>query len=191
MNLLLLISGPTAVGKSAVAKTLIEEHGFKNIKSSKFLRDMAKRRDLGGSRTDLQALGDSLDELTDYKWLIDDVAVPVINANLSAERWLLDAVRKKKQVEHFRTRFGKVVFHAHLTAPELVIETRYNERLSAGGEHLGNTGYAVAKAHPNEIASRDLIKVADVTIDLEHISSQAAASAILEKWKERRSSCDK
>jgi hypothetical protein len=191
MSILLLVSGPMAVGKSAVAKALIEEHRFQSIKSSQFLRDMAKHRGLGESRTDLQALGDSLDELTDYKWLIDDVAVPAIEAKASQERWLLDAVRKKRQVEHFRTRFGKTVFHAHLSAPELVIEKRYNERLSAGGEHPGNTDYAAAKAHPNEIASRSLIEVADIFIDLEHTSSQAAASTILEKWKERGGSCDK
>lgn len=190
MNLLLLVSGPIAVGKSAVANALIQERGFRSIKTSQFLRNLAKSRGLGESRSDLQGLGDSLDLLTDYKWLIDDIAVPAIEAEPAHERWLLDAVRKKRQVEHFRARFEKLVFHVHFTAREAVLERRYNVRLLAGSE-TGNTDYTTASTHPNELASRSLGEVADIIVDLEHTSSQAAALAILEKWKEITSSCDK
>lgn len=73
----------------------------------------------------------------------------------------------------------------HLSAPDLILEARYNERLARGGEHPGNTTYADAVRHPNEIASRNLHSIADLVVDLEHTSSQEAALAILRKWEER------
>jgi adenylosuccinate synthase len=185
MTFLLLVSGPVAVGKSAVATVLIQEHGFQGIKSSQYLRDLAQQRNVGQGRTDLQALGDQLDEQTDYRWLIDDVAARAMAEAPQQERWLLDAVRKARQVEHFRKRFGDAILHAHFSAPETVLEQRYSGRLAAGGEHPGNTSYADAIRHPNEIASRNLVEIADIVIDLEHTSSQDAASAILKKWRER------
>ena len=76
MKLLLLLSGPVAVGKSGVANTLIKSHGFTSIKSSTYLRSKAASDGLNESRTVLQEAGDRLDSETDFKWLIDDVAVP-------------------------------------------------------------------------------------------------------------------
>jgi hypothetical protein len=115
-------------------------------------------------------------------------AAPVIasasEANPDNARWLLDSVRKPRQVEHFRDQFGQSVFHAHLTAPEQTIEARYNNRLLAGNE-TGNIVYATAIAHTNEISSRSLIHIADILVDLAGISSEAAALVILEKWKEK------
>jgi hypothetical protein len=184
MKLLLLLSGPVAVGKSGVANTLIKYHGFASIKSSTYLRAKAASDGLDESRTVLQKTGDSLDDETDFKWLIDDVAVPAIAANPDNDRWLLDSVRKKRQVEHFRNHFGKSVFHVHLTAPEPTIEARYNNRLSAGNE-TGNIPYSTAIAHTNELSSRSLVDIADFLFDLANASSAAAALAILEKWEER------
>ena len=184
MKLLLLLSGPVAVGKSAVATTLVQDHGFQSIKSSTHLKSLAADRGLTVSRTALQQLGDILDEQTDFGWLIEDVAGPAIDGQPHRDFWLLDCVRKKRQVEHFRDRFGADVLHVHLNASEEVLEKRYADRLAAGGE-TGNVDYPSAKAHPNEIAARNLIEIADLVIDLGDTPAQAAASAILGKSKER------
>ena len=184
MNRLLLLSGPVAVGKSGVANALIRDHGFASIKSSAYLRAQAVSDGLTESRTNLQKTGDRLDDETDFKWLIDDVAIPAIAANQDNTRWLLDSVRKRRQVAHFRNHFGKSVFHVHLIAPEPIIEARYNDRLLAGDE-AGNVAYATAIAHTNELSSRSLIDIADFLVDLASASSEAAALAIVEKWNER------
>jgi adenylosuccinate synthase len=184
MMLLLLLSGPVAVGKSGVANALVKDHGFASIKSSAYLRAKAKAYGLAESRAVLQATGDRLDDETDFKWLIDDVAVPAISASPNNGRWLLDSVRKQRQVEHFRDHFETSVLHVHLTASEPTIETRYGNRLIAGNE-AGNVTYAVSIAHTNEISARSLIDIADFRVDLTSVSSEAAASTIVEKWKER------
>jgi hypothetical protein len=190
MKLLLLLSGPVAVGKSGAANALVKYHGFVNIKSSAYLRAKASSNGISESRTNLQKTGDRLDDQTDFKWLIDDVAVPAIASNPSNAWWLLDSVRKKRQVDHFRDRFGRCIFHVHFIAPEPTIEARYNDRLLAGDES-GNIPYATAIAHTNELSSRSLIDVADFLVDLTSASSEAAGLAIVEKWKEREGQCVK
>ncbi len=184
MKLFLLLSGPVAVGKSGVANALIKDHGFASIKSSTYLRAQSASDGMNESRTNLQKTGDRLDDESDFKWLIDDVAVPAIAANPDNDRWLLDSARKRRQVEHFRNRFGRSVFHVHLTAPEPIIEARYNDRLLAGDE-VGNIAYAAAIAHANEQSSRSLIDIADFLVDLASASSEVAGLAIVEKWNER------
>ena len=57
----------------------------------------------------LQDLGDSLDVATDYRWLIDDFARPAIELNPDQGRWIVDAVRKTRQIQHFREAFGDAV----------------------------------------------------------------------------------
>jgi adenylosuccinate synthase len=128
--------------------------------------------------------GDRLDDETDFKWLIDNVAVPAITANKDNDWWLLDSVRKKRQVDHFRDRFGKWVFHVHLVARESIVEERYSRRLIAGHE-MGNVSYATTIAHANERSSRSLVDIADFIVDLGSASSEAAASSIVKKWNER------
>jgi ribose 1,5-bisphosphokinase PhnN len=74
-------------------------------------------------------------------------------------------VRKERQVAHFRHRFASAIYHIHLTAPEDVLRSRYESRLAAGGEYAGGISYDVALSHPNEVASRDLINIADLVVD--------------------------
>lgn len=158
--IVLLLSGPVAVGKSTLATQLVEDHGFRTLRSGNHLRSVATQLGADTTRRTLQELGDTLDLRTDYLWLIDDVASPQIEAAPGHARWLLDSVRKERQVEHFRSRFPHVV-HVHLTATEEVLRARYDARLAAGGEYEGGTPYDAAIGHPNEVASRGLVRIAD------------------------------
>jgi predicted kinase len=173
----LLLSGPVAVGKSTLATQLVEDHGFRTIRSGNHLRSVATHLGSDSTRRALQELGDALDLRTDYLWLIDDVASPQVEAEPDHARWLLDSVRKKRQIEHFRSRFSHVV-HVHLTATEEVLRARYDARLAAGGEYEGGTPYDVAIAHPNEVASRGLIRIADHVVDS---SGDSVAGTVLAK----------
>lgn len=175
---ILLLSGPVAAGKSTLATKLVEDHGFRTIRSGNHLRSVAAQLGSATTRRALQELGDSFDLSTDYLWLIDDVASPQIEAAPDHARWLLDSVRKERQVEHFRSRFPHVV-HVHLTATEEVLRARYDMRLAAGGEYEGCTPYDVAVGHPNEVASRGLIRIADHVVDS---TSGSAVEAVLIKF---------
>ncbi|WP_144289878.1 AAA family ATPase [Ideonella sp. A 288] len=164
-RVILLLSGPIAVGKSTLGKLLVDGHDFRAIRSGRFLQELARSAGLEVCRTVLQQIGDDLDQRTDYSWLIDDVAIPQIKGFPEYNFWLLDSVRKQRQIEHFRSRFDNDVLHVHLTAPERVLRARYEARLAAGSEYEGGTPYDVAIAHPNEVASRALVAVADVVVE--------------------------
>lgn len=169
----LLLSGPVAVGKSTLARQLDEDHGFRMIRSGNHLRSVATQLGSNTTRRAMQELGDALDLRTDYLWLLDDVASPQMEAAPNHARWLLDSVRKERQIEHFRSRFAHVL-HIHLTATEEVLRARYDARLAAGGEYEGGTPYDVATAHPNEFASRGLIRIADHVVDSSIVSAMEA-----------------
>ena len=125
LEFLVLLSGPLAVGKTTLREQLVLEHDFDYVRSGRYLLDLAEREALDGRRRGLQDLGDELDRKTDFKWLLEDVAMPGFQANPERSRWLVDAVRKPKQVKHFRNAFGTAVLHVHLTATEDVLKTRY------------------------------------------------------------------
>jgi adenylosuccinate synthase len=171
------LSGPIAVGKTAVADALTRLFGFRKISSSQHLRRLAAARGLPDTRETLQRLGDALDEGTNFSWLVDEVATSQVAADPSQREWFVDAVRKPEQVKHFRATFDSLL-HVHLTAPEEVIKGRF-ERRSRQGDNATDAGsYEKAIAHPNEQASRSLGAIADLTIDLGEDSSADAARHI-------------
>jgi cytidylate kinase len=176
---IVLLSGPLAAGKSGVASVLVELGGFTRVRSGTYLANYAAREGHVVDRQTLQELGDRLDVETDYRWLIDDVANPAISAEAKQARWLVDAVRKRRQIEHFRDKFPQQILHVHLTADEAVLRERYNVRLRAGDHGVGEKSYETAIRHANEVAARSLQAIADLTIDTGHLSIVRAADAIL------------
>ena len=162
---ILLLSGAVAAGKSTIAGALLNEDGYVSIRSGAYLRGLAASSGIDASRLNLQELGDRKDAETDYAWLIDEVAAPLIQERAVHSRWLLDCVRKARQVELFRRRFPGQILHAHLTAPEDELRRRYDERVARGGEYMGATPYEIAVAHPNEQQARSLGSIADIVLD--------------------------
>lgn len=163
-EIVLLLSGPVSVGKTTLRDLLMARYAFGSIRSSAYLRELAAKQTTGTARLDLQELGDSLDRKTDYRWVLDDVALPAMEASTQTRRWLFDAVRKKRQVEHFRGQFKQRVFHLHLNAPEAVLRERYESRLRENGEPVEGA-YERAVVHENEQESRSLIAIADAIIE--------------------------
>jgi adenylosuccinate synthase len=102
-----------------------------------------------------------------------------MSSNPEQLRWLIDAVRKQRQVEHFRAAFGPEVLHVHLTADELMLRERYEVRLSVGDDYVGGMRYELAVQHPNEIAARALQEIADYLIDTSTLPPERVADAIL------------
>jgi len=183
MKSIVLLSGPIAVGKSSVAKELVDAHGFRLLRTSPFLLRVACDRGLKSDRAGLQDLGDSLDGATDFGWVIDDIAAPAVLGAPQVDYWLFDCVRKKRQVERFRARFGNAVLHLHLTAPDDLLAARYENRHAQGNSSVVIPTYASAIAHPNEVAARELSSLADAVIDLSATSSERAALEIVRRSK--------
>lgn len=177
MDKLLLLSGASGAGKSSVAKELEESFQFRRISSSTYLRSYAQALDPCGEKHQLQELGDRLDEETDFAWVIDDVAAPAIESDPQQPSWLVDAVRKPRQVQRFRRRFGRYVRHVHLSAPEAILEARY-----AAQAKPEDTLYAEVIAHPNEVAARALERDADQVFDTSQLSPAKIAQSILLLW---------
>lgn len=172
---LVLLSGPMAVGKSEAAASLISNHHFERISSSNYLRTILSSAGRQADRSALQDIGDQLDELTDYRWIVDDVALPLFAENATNPRcWLLDAVRKGRQVDHFRAAVPET-FHVHLMASEETLRRRYE-----GRQRGGDLSYEEAISHPNEIAARRLVHTADLVLNVEGQSPEEIATAILE-----------
>jgi adenylosuccinate synthase len=167
---LLLLSGPIAVGKTAVRDELVANHGFDYVRSGRYLTEMANKQSRIVGRTSLQDLGDQLDEETDFRWLLDDVIVPALTEKANVDRWIVDAVRKPEQVRHIRKMpGGPVVLHVHLTAPEAVLESRYEARRALQPQNMDSIPYHVAMEHPNETISRGLQQIADEVYDTQLI----------------------
>ncbi|MDH0302264.1 MULTISPECIES: AAA family ATPase [unclassified Pseudomonas] len=178
MKRLLLLSGPMASGKTSVSECLKAHHGFEAISSGSFLRAQLAARDEPNDRHNLQELGDALDSATDFSWLIESVARPAIDARPNTESWLLDAVRKARQVELFRLHFRNAVRHVHVTAPESVLQRRYAER---GADQLAL--YQSSVNHPNEQSARSLECIADKVVNTEELNLFDIANQILELWE--------
>lgn len=178
MRRLLLISGPMASGKTSVSAAFQELYGFFPISSGSFLRAQLAARNEPFERLNLQELGDSLDRATDFSWLIESVAIPAIEAQPAVDNWLLDAVRKPKQVELFKRRFGNAVRHVHIVAPDSVLSQRYAAR---GISHLED--YQANVLHPNEQSARSLAGFADKVLDTEEYTPLEIADQIMNIWE--------
>ena len=126
--MILLFSGPAAVGKSTACSVLEKFHGFIPIKSSSYLRDAARTNSREITRASLQEIGDQLDVDTDFKWLIEAVAKPQMSLMPNQQLWFVDSVRKMKQVQHFKNIFGSQVTHVHITASEELLKCRFTHR---------------------------------------------------------------
>jgi len=179
---LVLLSGPVAVGKTSVRNSLVDAYGFQYVRSSAYLSGLLSKQSLHDTRLSLQDLGDELDHRTDYRWVLDEVARPGIDALPQQKLWLIDAVRKARQIEHFREAFGSSIIHVHLTADEAVLSQRYASRLTPTGD---TTSYATAIQHDNEIASRGLMALADLVVDTGVQSPEEVARKIVSALAER------
>lgn len=172
---IVLLSGPFKVGKSTLTAELVTRFFFQKVSSSAYLLSLVPDITTQGhaeTRLRLQEKGDQLDAATDYSWVIDPVTTSAIAGSPDSLDWLVDAVRKERQVEHFRERYGSSVVHVHLVAPEATLRAR---------SALTADEYSRAASHPNEISSRSLLKCADRVFDTSLIAAEEIAANIAEE----------
>ena len=177
--MIILLSGPAAVGKTTICQRLIEAHDFRLIKSSDHLRSIANQMGVEISRESLQSIGDDLDAETDYLWLVEQVAIPQMQKRPEHGRWIIDSVRKGRQVEHFRKKLSDGAKHIHIGAREDVVRERFEMRRADAGFGQYERTYSEHISHPNEISSRGLREVADFVLDYSEIGAGEACAQIL------------
>lgn len=177
MPQIILLSGPLAVGKTAVAHELSRSFGYKKISSSTYLRALAEELGIPESREALQNIGDQLDEQSNFSWLAMEVAAKQLADDPTQMRWFVDAVRKPQQIEHFRNMFP-CISHFHVTASEDILRGRFFQR-SRESDDVNSVGsYEKSISHPNEFSSRALEAIADAVIDLGALDPLNAAIQI-------------
>ena len=176
--MIVLFSGPIAVGKSTVSSILENQHGYERIRTSRYLKSLLLSSHKQPSRTELQNCGDDLDIKTDYNWVIDDVFLPALSQSPSQQKWLFDSVRKPQQISNFKQKFGAQVIHFHLTASEALLIQRYTDHESNSNNEVS---YMTATSHENEVISRSLIALADYVIEVDKLTSEEIVKEIIKK----------
>jgi adenylosuccinate synthase len=167
-----------AGGKTSVSAVLQERYGFLPISSGAFLRSQLALQNRSNERRHLQDLGDTLDQASDFLWLIDLVARPVFEERPHSDNWLVDAVREPRQVEFFRSGFTDAVRHVHVVAPEDVLWQRYACRSA-----LPLARYQADLLHPNEQSARSLAALVDQILGTDKHTSFEIADLIMGTWE--------
>jgi adenylosuccinate synthase len=151
------ISGPVAVGKSALAGELVRRFGAYRISTHTLLVEAGAK----DQRAELIAAGKKLDVDTNGAWVCDGVRN---HLRLHGEKdiVLVDSVRTPEQVEHLRDAFGEKFVHVHVTAPYAIVKQRYEERNS-----VADTGmeYDQVRADSTESGVWLLDRIADRVVE--------------------------
>lgn len=157
MRRIVLLSGPIGSRKTTLANNLQRRYGATVMRTRDLIADLVPG--VRNDRTLLQPAGEKLDRDSDGRWIADALELTSLPTNgLLA----VDAVRILPQIEAIRDRFGRIVTHIHLTAPQEVREGRYMDRDRREGEYAS---YEEATANPTERCVDDLAERCDALID--------------------------
>lgn len=162
MRNVIVISGPIAVGKSEVARAIVERYSARRLSTGDLIRASLPS---GSDRAAQQTAGDRLDRQTKGMWVAtalgrlrqDDPGIA------ASDTVVVDSVRRLEQVDELREAFGTEtrVLHVHLTAPDAVLRRRYRIRRRASDP----VDYDEVRARPPESAIESLAAPADIVID--------------------------
>lgn len=123
----ILISGRICTWKTDLSSKLERRRGFKRLSTSEKLRELAEQRDSPKDRKSLQELGDTVDRETGFEWVYDFVREALEDS--STERPIVvDHLRHRQQVEHFRAQNMHNVVHIHLYADERFLSSEFEKR---------------------------------------------------------------
>lgn len=120
---LIVISGGTASGKTALAEQLGEGFGCQVVRTSQLIQ--ALDQEAGDDRLSLQRSGNRLDRRTGYRWIADEIAKVLLDPN--GVPVVLEGVRKAAQVDAIQEAIGhRYVRHVHLTIDRATQKQRYD-----------------------------------------------------------------
>ncbi|AJP73432.1 adenylosuccinate synthetase [Sphingomonas hengshuiensis] len=176
MRLLIVLSGPVAVGKTSFGSALLKIAGATRVSTRTFIQQRLGTSDDRGA---LQAAGDQLDAQTNGRWVTDAVAAAGTGAPAD-QILLLDSARIPEQVEALRSRWPGQVFHIHLHAEDATLERRYLGRPA----HLKEfPTYDEVKRNKTEASVGALQALADLVLDTDFVAPDTLAITAME-WFE-------
>ncbi|QOZ32102.1 adenylosuccinate synthetase [Bradyrhizobium sp. CCBAU 53421] len=153
MKYVIAVSGPVAVGKTALTKEIEHRFATHRISTRQFLLAEGASDD----RASLIEKGKELDQLTDGTWVRDKCAPIVAQYGATVDVVLVDAVRTERQVHHLRQAYGRRFVHIHLTANPDTVRKRYESRAAVSD----TVAYDVVRADSTESGVWQLDKIAD------------------------------
>ena len=159
---IILLSGPVASGKTALAGNLADQFGVKVLRTRDWLKSELENRGLGG-RADLQREGERLDQETNGTWVLKGLDRD-LRASGTSESVVVDSVRIGKQIDAIRAAYGAAVTHIHMTAPGPVLSQRYEKRQQESTEPDSMT-YEDIRRNNTESLVDELQDLADVVVD--------------------------
>jgi len=168
MRKVIAISGHICTGKSELGRRLQDQFGYHLIKTSDILRRIANERGMESTRRALQALGDELDVETKHEWVLTASLASATAIN-PTKPIVIDNIRTREQLEHFRRRHDLAVIHAHLWAGREELERRFKKKnADAGAEAASYTDADLIKHEGDILAFKS---DADVRINTERTDS--------------------
>lgn len=168
VNLILILTGPIASGKSVLSNDLAERFGFQILKTNELLKELCKNES-EETRKSLQAFGTALDLKTKGAWVRDGLT-RLVESLPGDSMVVVDSARIAEQIESIRSAFGLRVLHVHLTAPPDVLERRFKKpRRRKFKEDLS---YDAVKKDSTERQVETLADIADVVIDTKRSSEK-------------------
>ncbi len=184
------MSGRVGAGKSTLANLLTIRYQARYVRTQDLMREHAEAKDmpLPNERRALQEFGEQLDAETDGAWVAQAISESLARGDDGRALLIVDAVRRKDQVDHLRRVFPSRVMHIHLDAPEQVLAERYGNRDS---ELQELRDYASVAENATEAGVAQLQVEADVVIDtdrctVEDVATRAAAALHLLPSRNRR-----
>ena len=156
---IVILSGRVASGKSTLGDDLVSRFKATRLKTNQLIQGqypgLVERRAM-------QVAGDRLDRRTHGRW-VADALIRELDSLPDNALVVVDSVRRQSQVDAIRSSFGSSVTHIHLTAPDLVLEERYERRRQERSGELPS--YADVAANRTERLVERLAADADVVID--------------------------
>lgn len=159
---IVVLSGRIAVGKSTLARGLTSRYGGRVFRTNELIQQLTGSSD---SRRDLQQLGKRLEIATGGRWVADALVREMSNVGIS-DLVVVDAVRRRTQLEPIRAEYGPIVRHVHLTADNDILAARYVERRTLRPGDADNYGQVFRDEIERQVDA--LASVADVVIDNSH-----------------------
>lgn len=158
---ILVISGPTGVGKTTLAQELVRCLGALHVSTSSLISSI--RPSLPPGRVSLQQAGNSLDEETGFRWIADEVSK--LECEFPGRTLVVDAVRKPEQVLALREQTTADLTHVHLEAgyDHLVHRHSLRSRDIDTGQAYDVLAKDVSESYQSELAN-----ISDLKLDAEN-----------------------
>ena len=167
----ILISGRICTWKTDLSSKLERRRGFRRLSTSNKLRDLAHVRGQPTDRRSLQGLGDTLDQETNFSWVYDYVK-EALEVCSGEQPLVVDHLRHRQQVEHFRTQNMHDVVHVHLYADEQFLSSEFEKRKEQKPDLETETYADADPLHGNEEDIDWFKKDADIRLNVTNTDAE-------------------